>query len=61
VKEKPTKWYPGIEFYVHPAMGLCGEQTDENGTQSTYQYLTPEEASDWVSAWLKEEKWERSP
>lgn len=58
--EAEKRWLPGIEFYMAPGMGLCGVQNDERGTQRTAQYLDPNEASEWLLAFLKGEKWVRT-
>lgn len=58
--EKNRRYCIGLELYVSPDMGLCGVENDEDGNQGTYQYLTPQEAMNWVSAWLVGERWSRA-
>ncbi len=41
-------------------MGLCGAENDEDGNQNTYQYLTPQEANNWMQAWLVGDRWSRA-
>lgn len=57
---KPATYYPGIEFYRRPDMGLTGIANAEDGSSSTYSYLSDEEAAAWLAAWLKGAKWVRS-
>lgn len=57
--EAKKRWLPGIEFYVAPDMGLCGISNDSGGNQRTVQYLTREEAVEWLATWLAGEHWNR--
>lgn len=52
MRQTDPKYHPGLEFYVHPSMGLCGIENDARGDQGTYQYLTPDEALEWLRIWL---------
>lgn len=61
MRQRPPTYNLGLEFHHDLAMGLCGIQNDESGTSFTYQYLSSEEAADWLATWLKGEKWTRSP
>lgn len=58
--EAAKRYLPGIEFYMAPGMGLCGVQNDARGNQRTAQYLDPNEASEWLVAFIKGEEWRRS-
>lgn len=59
--ESKRTYCPGLEFYSSPDMGLCGIENDKNGTQRTYQYLVPDEATEWMAAWLDGREWSRPP
>lgn len=61
MQESKRNYLPGLEFYVSPDMGLCGIENDKRGQQSTYQYLSPQEASDWMAAWTEGKHWHRQP
>lgn len=58
--EAEKRYLPGIEFYMAPGMGLCGVQNDSLGNQRTAQYLDPNEASEWLIAFIKGKDWHRT-
>lgn len=60
MREKPTRYYPGIEFSRTDDMGLTATTNDENGNGGTYGYLTDDEAKEHFEAWLNGEQWVRS-
>lgn len=57
--EAKKRWLPGIEFYVAADMGLCGVSNDSDGNQRTAQYLSSDEAVEWLTTWLDGEQWKR--
>ena len=59
MKEAVKAYCEGLEFYRHPEMGLCGVENNTEGAQHTYQYLTDEEAKEWINKWLIGEHWSR--
>lgn len=59
MRAKPPTYHPGLEFYRSAAMGLVGVQNKEDGSTSTYGYLSDDEAAAWLDAWLKDEDWVR--
>lgn len=59
MRQAAPKYHPGIEFYVTPDMGLCGVTNDSGGNQRTAQYLTQDEAVEWLETWLAGAHWKR--
>ena len=60
MRETRREYCLGLEFYMSPETGLSAIENDENGNQGTYQYLTPQEAIDWLSAWMEGKDWIRA-
>jgi hypothetical protein len=58
--EAKKSYCPGLEIYSSPDMGLCGIENDARGNQSTYQYLTVQEAQEWMQTWLDGKSWRRN-
>ena len=57
--EAEKRYLLGIEFYMAPGMGLCGVQNDSAGNQRTAQHLDPNEATEWLVAFLRGDEWRR--
>lgn len=60
MRARPTTYDLGLEFYLRRD-GLLDavETTRDDGATSSYSGLTAEEAQDYLSCWLRGERWAR--